>query len=69
MTLECHRYERFKEKAPKQLHPRLYLTDPEALPRARRYEVGPARFPVTEVADGIDEKCIAMLDHYGIAHK
>ena len=33
------------------------------------YEVGPARFPVTEVADGIDEKCIAMLDHYGIAHK
>lgn len=23
----------------------------------------------TEVADGIDEKCIAMLDHYGIAHK
>ena len=20
-------------------------------------------------ADGIDEKCIAMLDHYGIAHK
>ena len=33
------------------------------------YEVGPARFPVTEVAEGIDEKCIAMLDHYGIAHK
>lgn len=32
------------------------------------YEVGPARFPVTEVADGVDEKCIAMLDHYGIAH-
>jgi len=23
----------------------------------------------TEVAEGIDEKCIAMLDHYGIAHK
>lgn len=33
------------------------------------FEVGPARFPVTEVADGVDEKCIAMLDHYGIAHK
>ncbi len=33
------------------------------------YEVGPARYPVTEVGEGIDEKCIAMLDHYGIAHK
>ncbi len=33
------------------------------------YEVGPARYPVTEVAEGIDEKCLAMLDHYGIAHK
>lgn len=30
--------------------------------------VGPARFPVTEVAEGVDEKVIAMLDHYGIAH-
>lgn len=33
------------------------------------YEVGPARFPVTEVADGVDEQIYAMLDHYGIAHK
>lgn len=32
------------------------------------YEVGPARHPVTEVAEGVDEKVIAMLDHYGIAH-
>ena len=31
--------------------------------------VGPARFPVTEVADGVDEKIVAMLDHYGIAHE
>ena len=30
--------------------------------------VGPARFPVTEVVDGVDEKIFAMLDHYGIAH-
>lgn len=30
--------------------------------------VGPARFPVTEVAEGVDEKVIVMLDHYGIAH-
>ena len=33
------------------------------------YPVGPARFPVTEVAEGVDEKIYAMLDHYGIAHK
>ena len=33
------------------------------------YEVGPARYPVNEVGEGIDEKCIAMLDHYGFAHK
>ena len=33
------------------------------------YEVGPARFPVTEVAEGVDEKAVAMLDHYGIAHR
>ena len=32
------------------------------------YPVGPARFPVTEVAEGIDEKIYAMLDHYGITH-
>ena len=32
------------------------------------YPVGPARFPVTEVAEGVDEKIYAMLDHYGIAH-
>ena len=32
------------------------------------YFVGPARFPVTEVAEGIDEKIYVMLDHYGIAH-
>ena len=32
------------------------------------YPVGPARFPVTEVAEGIDEKIYVMLDHYGIAH-
>ena len=32
------------------------------------YSVGPARFPVTEVAEGIDEKIYVMLDHYGIAH-
>ena len=33
------------------------------------YPVGPARFPVNEVADGIDEKIVAMLDHYGISHE
>ena len=33
------------------------------------YEVGPARFPVTEVAEGVDEKAVAMLDHYGISHR
>ena len=32
------------------------------------YPVGPARFPVTEVAEGVDEKIYAMLDHYGIVH-
>ena len=32
------------------------------------YPVGPARFPVTEVAEGVDEKIYAMLDHYGITH-
>ncbi len=32
------------------------------------YPVGPARFPVTEVAEGIDDKIYVMLDHYGIAH-
>ena len=32
------------------------------------YPVGPARFPVTEVAEGVDEKIYVMLDHYGIAH-
>lgn len=32
------------------------------------YPVGPARFPVTEVAEGVDEKIYAMLDHYGIDH-
>lgn len=32
------------------------------------YEVGPARLPVGEVGEGVDEKCRAMLDHYGIAH-
>lgn len=45
---------------------------PQALKRSLElagYEVGPARFPVDEVADDIDEKCLAMLDHYGIAHK
>lgn len=31
--------------------------------------VGPARYPVTEVADGVDEQIFAMLDHYGIAHE
>lgn len=31
--------------------------------------VGPARYPVTGVDEGVDEKCLAMLDHYGIAHK
>lgn len=31
--------------------------------------VGPARLPVTEVAAGVDEKIVAMLDHYGIAHE
>ena len=30
--------------------------------------VGPARYPVTEVAEGVDEQALAMLDHYGIAH-
>ena len=33
------------------------------------FEVGPARQPVGEVAPGVDEKCLAMLDHYGIAHE
>lgn len=33
------------------------------------YPVGPARFPVNEVADGIDERIVAMLDHYGISHE
>lgn len=33
------------------------------------YPVGPARFPVNEVADGIDEKIVAMLDYYGISHE
>ena len=45
---------------------------PQALKRSLElagYEVGPARFPVDEVADDIVEKCLAMLDHYGIAHK
>lgn len=32
------------------------------------YPVGPARFPVTEVTEDIDEKIYVMLDHYGIAH-
>lgn len=44
---------------------------PQALKRSLElagYPVGPARFPVTEVAEGVDEKVIAMLDHYGIAH-
>jgi 4-hydroxy-tetrahydrodipicolinate synthase len=30
--------------------------------------VGPARYPVTEVAEGVDEQIFGMLDHYGIAH-
>lgn len=29
--------------------------------------VGPARYPVTEVSEGVDEQIAAMLDHYGIA--
>lgn len=33
------------------------------------YEVGPARFPVTEVDCTVDEACLDMLDHYGIAHR
>lgn len=32
------------------------------------YPVGPARYPVTEVAEGLDEKIIAMLDYYTIVH-
>lgn len=32
------------------------------------YEVGLARLPVAKVGEGVDEKCRAMLDHYGIAH-
>ena len=45
---------------------------PQALKRSLElagYPVGPARFPVTEVAEGVDEKVVAMLDHYGIAHQ
>ena len=30
--------------------------------------VGPARYPVNEVAEGVDQQVLAMLDHYGIAH-
>ncbi len=31
--------------------------------------VGPARLPVAEVAENVDEKIIEMLDHYGIVHR
>ncbi|QOY60788.1 dihydrodipicolinate synthase family protein [Thermophilibacter immobilis] len=44
---------------------------PQTLKRALElagYPVGPARFPVAEVAAGVDDKIRAMLDHYRIAH-
>lgn len=45
---------------------------PQTLKRALElagYPVGPARFPVTEVFAGVDDKIRVMLDYYGIAHQ